>query len=57
MTNVERLYEKLNETGASIGGLTLGPKGNDPEAVAAEILKSIEAIERGEFEEIADIGI
>jgi hypothetical protein len=56
MTNVEKLDAKLKEMDARIGGLTLGPFYGNAEAVAGEVLRSIEAIENGDFELIDIIG-
>lgn len=57
MTNVEKLYAKLDEMGANIGGLTLGPNAaGNAEGVAAEILRSLEELENGNFTLVADIG-
>ena len=53
MSNVEAMNAKLKEMGFKIGGLTLGPKATS-EGVAGEMLKSLEAIERGDVEVIAD---
>ena len=55
MTNVEKLHAKLQADGITIGGMTLGPQAT-PEAVAGEILRSLEAIENGDFELIDIIG-
>ncbi len=55
MTNVEKLAAKMKADGFTIGGLTLGPKAT-PEAVAGEILRSLEELEKGNFEVVADIG-
>lgn len=54
MSNVELMNAKLNEMGFRLGGITLGDNPTSKEAVAGEILKSLEAIERGDVEVIAD---
>lgn len=57
MTNVEKLNAKLEEVGGTVRGVFPGTNPNaTAEDVAGEILRSIERLERGEFEFVADIG-
>ena len=52
MSNVEKLMEKLKETGYRIGGLTVGTNPNvTAEEVAGEMLSALEEIESGNSEE------
>lgn len=52
MSNVEKLQEKLTEMGMRLGGVSRTPGSNaSAEEVAAEVLRSLEAIQRGDYEE------
>ena len=55
MTHIEKLKRKLESEGFDIAGITVGPRGT-PENVAETILESLEEIERGNYEIVADIG-
>lgn len=49
MSNVEKLMATLETDGIAIGGLTLGPSAT-AEAVAGQILRSLEDIRNGDVE-------
>lgn len=56
MTKVQELYQWLSERGASIGGVTIGHGNPSAEQLAETLLDSLQAIDRGEFEVMAEIG-
>ena len=56
MSNVTELYEYMEERGLRLGGLTPGPNAT-PENVAGEILKSLKAIEAGDFTDSEELNL
>jgi hypothetical protein len=56
MTEVEKLYQYLTERKIQLGGLTPGNKPSTSEEMAKAIRESLEAIDRGEYELVAEIG-
>ncbi|USV41027.1 hypothetical protein [Xanthomonas phage BUDD] len=53
-TEIELLYEKLDQMGMRLGGLTLGDNPKNAEAVARELRLSLERLEDAGLEEITD---
>lgn len=52
MSNVNALQVKLKEMGYRLGGVSRDPESNaSPDEIAGEILRCLEAIERGDYEE------
>lgn len=57
MSNLEKLQHWLDTHACALGGFTVHPEAKpSAEEIAGEILKSLERLERGEYELFGEIG-